>query len=202
MTAGLYRITETFFLAWALVTLAAPVYLPLFWTFLPLWQKRRPFWAWLMIVGVAGIALALLFSWRGQWTPYAVQFPAWVRVLGWAAALSAVAIIGAAQRLITLRGRAFLAELRPAERVQLKTEGPFGVVRHPIYASMALYDVGMFLATGYYLVLGAFVVWMSVVRWECWREERTMIERFGDAYLAYRERVPMLLPCLIPKHRR
>lgn len=77
---------------------------------------------------------------------------------------------------------------------RLLTAGVYGVVRHPQYT-------GIFLA-----VFGQLVHWPTIptlalapaivfafVRLAR-REEATLIERFGDAYLAYRQQVPMLLP--------
>jgi protein-S-isoprenylcysteine O-methyltransferase Ste14 len=196
------RIAETFFVACALVLLAAPIYFLLFWRLLPFWRRHQPFWAWLMISGVVGAVLLVIFAVRAYWIPHAVRFPTWARTAGWAVAASAYLIMELAERSITLPVRAFLPVLRPDERFELKTGGVYGVVRHPIYAAMALYGLGIFLAAGYYLVLAALIVWLAVLPWACQREEGVLIERFGDAYREYRARTPMLFPRLVPRRKR
>lgn len=198
----LLRIAETFFVACALVMLATPIYFFLFWRLLPFWRRHQPFWAWLMISGVVGAVLLVVFAVRAYWIPHAVGFPTWVRIAGWAAVASAGLIGWLAQRAITLPVRVFLPVLRPDEHFELRTGDIYGVVRHPIYAAMALYDLGMFLAAGYYLVLAALIVWLAVLPWACGQEENVLIERFGDAYREYRARTPMLFPRLIPRRKR
>jgi len=198
----LLRIAETFFVACALVLLAAPIYFMLFWRLLPFWRRRQPFWAWLMIGAVVGAVLLVVFAVRPCWSPYAVRFPIWARTVGWAVAASAALITWLAQRAITLPVRALLPVLRPDERFELRTGGIYGVVRHPIYAAMALYGLGIFLAIGYYLVLAALAVWLAALPWACQQEEGVLIERFGDAYREYRARTPMLFPRLVPGRKR
>jgi len=198
----LYQAAETVFVAMALVTLVIPVCLLVLWKFLAFWRAHGPRVAWL--AGGIGIAAALvvLFAIRGLWMPYAVRFPTWARVLGWVVSVSAGIIVWVAQETITLRVRAFLPVLRPAERFELKTGGIYAMVRHPIYAAFALFDLGVFLVSGYYLVLGAMIVFLAALPWACRQEERVLIERFGEAYLRYRASVPMLLPRLIPARKR
>lgn len=77
---------------------------------------------------------------------------------------------------------------------RLLTDGVYGVVRHPQYT-------GIFLA-----VFGQLVHWPTIPTFAlaplivlayvhlARREESRMLERFGEAYVAYRERVPMFFP--------
>ena len=75
--------------------------------------------------------------------------------------------------------------------------GPYRVIRHPIYASVLLLTAGMglvFFTWLHFLVLAVFApLWWL----ECMREEEAMMERFGDAYVEYRERTAMLIPRLL-----
>jgi protein-S-isoprenylcysteine O-methyltransferase Ste14 len=82
---------------------------------------------------------------------------------------------------------------------KLVVSGPYRFVRNPM--AVAGIGQGLAIATIFqsipilvYSLLGA-VVWHLVVRPI---EERDMVKRFGDAYLAYRERVT----CWIPRFRR
>jgi protein-S-isoprenylcysteine O-methyltransferase Ste14 len=77
---------------------------------------------------------------------------------------------------------------------ELVTDGPYALVRHPIYTGLLAAFIGSALARGDWRgVLAVLIAWAAL--WRKLRlEERWMAERFGDRYLAYRERVPALVP--------
>ena len=83
-------------------------------------------------------------------------------------------------------------EVRPD--TVLVTRGAFGMVRHPLYLSILLLWAGGALALGSWLLAagGAALVPAFVAR--CRLEERLLVGHFGEAYLAYAARVPMLVP--------
>ena len=73
--------------------------------------------------------------------------------------------------------------------------GPYGWVRNPMYLAVFLVvtsETLLFLSLSLliYLAILALVVELFVVGYE----EPTMTERFGDAYSAYRRRVPRWIP--------
>jgi protein-S-isoprenylcysteine O-methyltransferase Ste14 len=87
----------------------------------------------------------------------------------------------------------FGEEREPPEVIR---EGPFGVVRHPIYLSEILLYLGMLLLS---ISIAAAVVWVvgigflhTISRYE---EER-LLARFGEAYEQYMRDVPMWIPRL------
>jgi protein-S-isoprenylcysteine O-methyltransferase Ste14 len=72
-----------------------------------------------------------------------------------------------------------------------------GVVRHPIYASM----IALLLATGFLrapLTVCAMALALMIAGTEIriHAEERLLMERFGQQFVAYRARVPAYLPFL------
>lgn len=77
----------------------------------------------------------------------------------------------------------------------LATDGPYAVVRHPLYLGALVYHVGAVLALGD-LLLAAFtlVVVLPLLAYRAVAEERLLLDAFGDAYARYRSRVPALLP--------
>ena len=75
--------------------------------------------------------------------------------------------------------------------------GPFGHVRHPIYAAAVLELLSplIMLQAGWsWLVFGAVFLPALLVRVR--REERALTEHFGEAYRAYMRETPALLPRL------
>ena len=84
---------------------------------------------------------------------------------------------------------------RAHKQARLATEGPYAFVRHPQYTGifMVLFGEGVvhwptvFSLTAFPIVVIAYVLLAR-------KEERQMIEKFGDEYREYRRRVPMFLP--------
>jgi protein-S-isoprenylcysteine O-methyltransferase Ste14 len=82
---------------------------------------------------------------------------------------------------------------------ELRTTGPYGLVRHPIYTGFLGVVVGATLGFGFGVWV---VITAAVVPWLLHRvrvEDGLMANEFGDQFLAYRRRVPALLP--IPVRR-
>jgi protein-S-isoprenylcysteine O-methyltransferase Ste14 len=84
------------------------------------------------------------------------------------------------------------------EHHELRTDGPYRLVRHPIYTGFLGLIVGG-------MVTGGFGVWIVVlvvaVPWLLRRvrvEDDLMAGRFGASYEAYRARVPALIPWTRP----
>lgn len=78
---------------------------------------------------------------------------------------------------------------------KLTTSGPYGYLRHPLYAGTVLMLVGfaVLLNSHWWGVLFVFifmVVYVDTMR----KEERMLEDKFGDAYRDYRLKVPPLWP--------
>ena len=78
-----------------------------------------------------------------------------------------------------------------ATPVELKRNGPLGMVRHPMYLALILYlwcqtfrimDLVINTLLTLYVLIGT------------WLEERKLVLEFGEAYLRYQRQVPMLIP--------
>jgi protein-S-isoprenylcysteine O-methyltransferase Ste14 len=114
--------------------------------------------------------------------------------------------IGAALNLVGLSlavwargilGRNWSGVVTIKEDHELITGGPYRMVRHPIYTGLLLAFVGLALARGEWRgILGVFIAAGAF-----WRklkvEERWMLERFGDKYQSYSQRVSALIPFVI-----
>ena len=80
---------------------------------------------------------------------------------------------------------------------ELITEGPYAIVRHPIYTGL----LGMIVAT--VIVLGhvAGIIALPFVFWGLWiklrYEEKLMLQKFPDEYAAYQQRVRRLIPFVL-----
>jgi len=99
--------------------------------------------------------------------------------------------------LVALPGlalRAWAAGFILKER-ELATRGPFGLIRHPLYAGSFLVGSGLALAGGRWWFVPVFVVlFVWIYRRTLLAEDRTLRRLFGSEYLAYRDQVPAFLP--------
>lgn len=85
----------------------------------------------------------------------------------------------------------------------LRTGGPYGVTRHPIYTGFLGMIIGTMLLAGGHELVAIVVVGLVLFEVKIHQEERLMIATFPDEYAAYRRRVPQIVPNirLIPWHR-
>lgn len=78
---------------------------------------------------------------------------------------------------------------------RLVTDGLYAFVRHPQYTGLfiALFGEGVVHWPTLFSV-GLFPMIVLVYTWLAKREEKQMLDHFGDDYRAYIQRVPMFLP--------
>jgi protein-S-isoprenylcysteine O-methyltransferase Ste14 len=130
---------------------------------------------------------------------------------GWLAARFApeTDTLAVAGFLLTLAGALFAAWARltlganwsgrPSVKAghELVINGPYALVRHPIYTGLLLAAAGTALAVDKWRALLGFVILLVVFALKMGKEERLMMQTFPDSYPGYRQRVKALLPGLL-----
>ena len=91
-------------------------------------------------------------------------------------------------------GRRFASGVALQQDHALRTDGLYGVVRHPSYVGIFLMDIGLAGVFRSAVALAILPLVFAMFAHRMRIEERFMLERFGDAYRAYMARVPALLP--------
>lgn len=76
----------------------------------------------------------------------------------------------------------------------LVTGGPYSYVRHPQYSGLFLVMIGMLIQWPTIITAAMFPVLIFVYYRLSKREEREMMELFGDQYRIYIEKTPMFIP--------
>ena len=93
---------------------------------------------------------------------------------------------------LILMGKAF-GQIHRAQG-ELVTDGLYAYVRHPQYSALFLLILSMLIQwpalLSWLMAPILFITYVRLAR----REEREMIEKFGEAYLAYRANLPSFIP--------
>ena len=133
--------------------------------------------------------------WSVSWHPVVVATPEWydvaLRPLGIALMLVAGLLVSWAY---VLMGRYWDAAISVREDHRVVDDGPFAVVRHPVYLGLILFLGGGALLLADPLVGLVALATTVLLVFRARAEERFLEEHLGDAYREYERRVPMLLP--------
>lgn len=111
--------------------------------------------------------------------------------------LAGIGLIAAATGLASwtlLVFRAWRVGAAPADEHTLCTSGPFGLVRHPIYAALGLLALGSALAMPSPWTIGGALASLVFGDVRARLEERLLRARHGEAYVHYTKRVRRFLP--------
>jgi protein-S-isoprenylcysteine O-methyltransferase Ste14 len=83
------------------------------------------------------------------------------------------------------------------KKIELIMEGPYSIVRHPLYVFSLIGAIGIGLASENLIVLGVVVIfYLLYYPLTIFVEEKKLVAEFGQAYLDYIKRVPRFLPKL------
>jgi protein-S-isoprenylcysteine O-methyltransferase Ste14 len=80
----------------------------------------------------------------------------------------------------------------------LVTSGAYAVTRNPMYVGWSVSVLGLACGTGSAWLLAGWLAALRAIDREVDVEEARLLQRFGAAYVAYRDRVPRYLPA-VPK---
>lgn len=146
----------------------------------------------LAFMGTHVIPLVYVFT---SWLDFVdYHRPAFV---GWMGLLIFVGSLGLIWKAHHDLGRNWSIRMEVAEDQTLVTQGIYQYIRHPIYAGMWLWGIGQALVLSNWIAgLAALVLFVPVYFYRVPREEQMMVERFGDEYLAYTERIGRIIPRL------
>ena len=150
----------------------------------------KPWQGW--IVAAAGVVLLQALVPKSIWA--AITFKS-----DWLAAFGLVLLIGSTAFTLWARwtlGRMWSSVPALREDHELHTNGPYHVTRHPIYTGILGMLLGSVLVTGFGGVLVALLVLGAVFLVRIPREEKLMLQTFGEQYVRYQREVPRLVPFL------
>jgi len=79
----------------------------------------------------------------------------------------------------------------------LRTNGIYKHVRNPMYSGISFTIIGLGLIFNITGISLAGFVWLTITFIQCKREEKELVERFGEEYIQYKKSTPMYFPNFI-----
>ncbi|WP_194289697.1 methyltransferase family protein [Nocardia macrotermitis] len=143
-----------------------------------------------MIAGIIVLSVVIRLLPHGIWDPITWK-------VGVLRGIGAILVVASAGLMVWARlalGTMWAGRPMIQQDHQLRTGGPYRLVRHPIYTGLIGLMLGLTLIAGFgsSIVLLVFVLGWLLRRVRV--EDHMLIDTFGDDYRSYRRRVPALVP--------
>jgi protein-S-isoprenylcysteine O-methyltransferase Ste14 len=122
---------------------------------------------------------------------FSFPFPAWLRWLGFA--IGVVSVIFWTWTQVTLDTE-WSAQLQLTKGHHLITIGPYARIRHPLYAGMFGWCISLSLLTANWIFVAVCALSAGGLSWRVPKEEKMMIEAFGEEYKVYMKRTSRFFP--------
>ena len=149
-------------------------------------------WPLLLLV-FGGMQVAPLIYLLTNWLDYSdYDMPAWIGLSGVPVFVVAIWLLWRSH--VDLGGN-FSPSLRIGEEHSLVTGGVYRRIRHPMYTAHLLWAVAQTLLLHNWIAGPAFLVtFLPLYLLRVPKEEKMMLERFGDEYRAYMDKTGRLFP--------
>jgi protein-S-isoprenylcysteine O-methyltransferase Ste14 len=137
----------------------------------------------------------LVFQYTMQ-SPLLYEAPVWVKGLLCLPALAGLLIMGVVIRkyFFSLSGISVFYKQQPPP--VLEQGGLHRFVRHPLYFGTLLFIWSLFFVFPYLNNLLACIVITLYTIWGARLEEKKLVAQFGEKYVIYKQKVPMIIPGL------
>ena len=147
-----------------------------------------------MVAFLGWQVVPLIFAFSPRLTFGDFDLPAWC---GWGGTLLLTFSIWLFGRAYADLGKSWSPKIDITEKQKLVTDGVYTHIRHPVYAAMWLWAIAQPLLMENWIAgfaLAACFLPLYLIRVP--REEKMMLENFGETYQAYMQRTGRILPRL------
>ena len=138
---------------------------------------------------IALLPLYLLFS--SSFLLFQMPFPNWLRWFGVGLGFLSVPFLAWVHYVLD-KGWSVTLKLQTDHK--LVTSGPYRRIRHPMYTVLIMYLLSWVLVSANLLFLIYYVLAILLTIMRIPKEERILLEKFGEEYRAYMKRTGRLLP--------
>jgi protein-S-isoprenylcysteine O-methyltransferase Ste14 len=117
-------------------------------------------------------------------------------LFGWLSLITTCAGMAFALRARFFLGRNWSSAVTVKENHELIRNGPYAIVRHPIYSGLLLMFLGSAIGVGELRGFIGLPILVLGWKYKSTTEERLMTEQFGEEYRRYKNEVKGLIPFL------
>lgn len=146
-------------------------------------------WLILSLFWISFTFLYVIFPESISWS--ALPFPTWLRWIGVALGIVSLPLLLWIHQTL---GKYWRTTLELREQHRMVTDGPYRWVRHPMYTQSITFFTALSLVSANPLMVLSTIIEITLILTRIRKEERMMIERFGDQYHNYVKRTGRLLP--------
>jgi len=122
-----------------------------------------------------------------------LPLPSWLRFSGVLLGVAGILLLVWVHRTLGIQ---WSTTLQFKEGHTLITSGPYEFIRHPMYASLSLFFVGLSIISSFWPLMALVVIMLLFFIRIMKREESMMIDQFGEKYRIYMESTGRFLPRL------
>ncbi len=122
-----------------------------------------------------------------------LPLPLWLRVSGVLLGVAGLLLLVWVHRTL---GMQWSTTLQFKEEHTLNTSGPYEFIRHPMYASLFLFFLGLSIVSSFWPLMALVVIFLLFFNRIMEREEAMMIDQFGEEYRVYMNSTGRFLPRL------
>jgi protein-S-isoprenylcysteine O-methyltransferase Ste14 len=155
-------------------------------------EGGRGFLLFRMVLFIALLVFLGMFIAGMVWIDiFRFYLPDWLRWVGFALGLFSVAFMTWTQ--VTLDTQ-WSAQLQLRQDHQLITRGPYARMRHPLYTSVLGWGLSLSLLTANWIFVAVSVLAVGGLLYRIPKEEKMMLEAFGDSYRTYQQHTGRYFP--------
>jgi protein-S-isoprenylcysteine O-methyltransferase Ste14 len=154
-------------------------------------QEKKLGFAGILLILIFLAILAAYFFLPGEGTIFVLSLPVWLHNLGIALAILSLGF----QVIVHSTLQQSWSQAKAVHQDNLIIQhGPYKWVRHPLYAAMLLFIIGLALLTAYLPLIILAILCIPFFNTEAKREEDEMREKCGKAYDDYCKNTGRLFP--------
>ena len=132
----------------------------------------------------------LVFASKFTWSNY--QFIPWIAWLGFSFCIISLLLFIWVHLAL---GRNTSIKVQIKEKQKLITKGPYNLIRHPLYTSLLILHVGVLLMiSNWFIGISWFTSLLLFLVFRIPKEERMLLEEFGELYQDYSETRGRIFP--------
>jgi protein-S-isoprenylcysteine O-methyltransferase Ste14 len=161
-------------------------------------EERKKYSIWLSIFICYTVFTFFLYIFFPQTLAWArIPLTPWLRLIG--ALLAVLALIWFIWIHRSL-GYNLSVRLRIKQSQKLVTDGPYRLIRHPMYSAFYLLHFAVFFLTANWFIGVTWLAGLSIIiLLRVKREELMLLAKFGDEYVSYIERTGRFIPFIKKK---